>query len=63
MEIVAIALILQLFVLLWHRWSPHKYEREKQDLFLAEYEALKSTVAIDEPILFIYATHSTQAQK
>lgn len=42
---------------------PHKYEQEKQDQFVTEYEWLKSTVATDEPILFIDATHPTQATK
>ena len=42
---------------------PHKYDQEKQDQFVAEYDALKSMVASDEPILFMDATHPTQATK
>lgn len=42
---------------------PHKYEQEKQDVFVEEYEVLKATVASDEPILFMDATHPTQATK
>lgn len=42
---------------------PHKYEQEKQDKFVAEYKELKASVASDEPILFMDATHPTQATK
>jgi transposase len=42
---------------------PHKYEQEKQDAFIEEYDELKATVACDEPILFMDATHPTQATK
>jgi len=42
---------------------PHKYEEEKQEAFVAEYEVLKSNAASDEPILFMDATHPTQATK
>ena len=42
---------------------PHKYDQEKQDSFVEEYNALKATVASDEPILFMDATHPTQATK
>lgn len=42
---------------------PHKYEQEKQDAFVEEYNELKASVASDEPILFMDATHPTQATK
>ena len=42
---------------------PHKYDQEKQDDFIAEYNELKVSAASDEPILFIDATHPTQATK
>lgn len=42
---------------------PHKYEQEKQDIFVEEYNELKATVTSDEPILFMDATHPTQATK
>ena len=42
---------------------PHKYDQEKQDVFIEEYNELKATVASDEPILFMDATHPTQATK
>lgn len=42
---------------------PHKYDQEKQDVFIEEYHELKATVASDEPILFIDSTHPTQATK
>ena len=42
---------------------PHKYDQEKQDVFVGEYNELKATVASDEPILFMDATHPTQATK
>jgi transposase len=42
---------------------PHKYEQEKQDIFVEEYNELKATVSSDEPILFMDATHPTQATK
>ncbi len=41
---------------------PHKFDEEKQAAFIAHYEELKSQVA-DEPILFMDATHPTQATK
>ena len=42
---------------------PHKYSQEKQDVFVEEYNKLKATVDSDEPILFMDATHPTQATK
>lgn len=42
---------------------PHKYDQEKQDVFIEEYHELKATVASDEPILFIDSTHPTQSTK
>ncbi len=39
---------------------PHKYEQRKQNIFV---EKLKATVTSDEPILFMDATHPTQATK
>ena len=42
---------------------PHKYDQEKQDAFVKEYNELKAKVAKDEPILFMDATHPTQATK
>ena len=42
---------------------PHKYDQEKQDAFVEEYNELKASVAKDEPILFMDATHPTQATK
>jgi transposase len=32
---------------------PHKYDQEKQDAFVEQYNELKATVASDEPILFM----------
>jgi transposase len=42
---------------------PHKYEQEKQDIFVDGYEEMKSTTPSDEPILFMDACHPTQATK
>ena len=42
---------------------PHKYDQGKKDVFVDEYSELKATVASDEPILFMDATHPTQATK
>lgn len=41
---------------------PHKFDEAKQAAFIEHYEALKAEV-IDEPILFMDATHPTQATK
>ncbi|HFB65579.1 MAG TPA: hypothetical protein ENJ60_08585 [Aeromonadales bacterium] len=41
---------------------PHKFDPEKQAEFIEGYEALKAQV-VDETILFIDATHPTQATK
>jgi transposase len=42
---------------------PHKYDTDKQDVFVKAYETLKKKVADDEPILFMDAVHPTQATK
>ena len=42
---------------------PHKHDQQKQNVFAEEYNELKATVASDEPILFMDATHPTQATK
>ena len=42
---------------------PHKYEQEKQDVFVEGYEEMKSSTPCDEPILFMDACHPTQATK
>jgi len=41
---------------------PHKFDEEKQAVFIEEYKALKAK-AVDEPIFFIDAMHPTQATK
>ena len=43
--------------------APNKFDEEKQADFIEQYEALKASVAIDEPILFMDAVHPTQATK
>ena len=42
---------------------PHKFCPEKQAKFIRNYEALKASLADDEPLLFIDAVHPTQATK
>ncbi|QZY97683.1 IS630 family transposase [Pantoea dispersa] len=42
---------------------PHKFSEEKQQQFMAEYEALKLTAGDKEPILFMDAVHPTQSTK
>jgi len=42
---------------------PHKFDSDKQAEFIEKYEALKASVADDEPILFMDAVHPTQATK
>lgn len=42
---------------------PHKFDSEKQDKFIEEYEGLKAELAEDEAIVFIDAVHPTQATK
>jgi transposase len=42
---------------------PHKFDSSKQAEFIEKYEALKASVADDEPILFMDAVHPTQATK
>lgn len=42
---------------------PHKFSEEKQQQFMAEYEALKLTARDKEPILFMDAVHPTQSTK
>ena len=46
-----------------YKGVPHKFDEEKQSVFIKEYEALKTTVADDEPILFMDAVDPTQATK
>ena len=53
-----------------HRFSykqpkgvPHKFSPEKQTKFIGDYEALKSKLSNDEPLLFINAVPPTQATK
>jgi hypothetical protein len=42
---------------------PHKFDEQKQAVFIQEYEKLRDSVADDEPILFMDAVHPTQATK
>tara|TARA_B110000881_G_C18492777_1_gene472713 strand:+ start:17 stop:1090 length:1074 start_codon:yes stop_codon:yes gene_type:complete len=42
---------------------PHKFDTEKQDAFIAKYEALKATLTDDDILLFMDAVHPTQATK
>ena len=42
---------------------PHKFDPEKQDNFIQEYETLKAELADDEAIVFMDAVHPTQATK
>ena len=42
---------------------PHKFDSEKQDNFIEEYETLKAELAEDETIIFMDAVHPTQATK
>jgi transposase len=42
---------------------PHKFNAEKQAEFIRYYKDLKSSLAEDEPLLFIDAVHPTQATK
>ena len=42
---------------------PHKFDADKQDKFIDEYNKLKSDLAEDDVILFMDATHPTQATK
>jgi hypothetical protein len=46
-----------------HKGVPHKFNAEKQAEFIREYEALKASLACDEPLLFIDAVPPTQATK
>ncbi len=41
----------------------HKYDQEKRDAFIEEYNELKAMVTGDEPVSFMDATHPTQATK
>lgn len=43
--------------------APQKYDQEKQDTFVEQYNELKATIASDEPIHFMDATHLTQVTK
>lgn len=42
---------------------PHKFDDEKQALFVAYYDTLKASLSDDEPLLFMDAVHPTQATK
>ena len=42
---------------------PHKFDTEKQDAFIAEYEALKVSLSDNDVLLFMDAVHPTQATK
>ena len=42
---------------------PHKFDEALQSAFIEEYEALKSSVPKNEPLLFMDAVHPTQATK
>lgn len=42
---------------------PHKFDAEKQKLFIEEYEALKLKAGNHEPILFMDASHPTMSTK
>lgn len=42
---------------------PHKFDVEKQAAFVEAYEALKTSLSDDEPLLFMDAVHPTQATK
>jgi len=42
---------------------PHKFDEEKQDQFIKDYELLKSTLAPDDRLLFMDAVHPTQTTK
>ncbi|AGH44715.1 transposase [Paraglaciecola psychrophila 170] len=40
---------------------PHKFDDQKQSVFIEEYERLRDSLPDDEPILFMDAVHPTQA--
>lgn len=42
---------------------PYRVDADLQKQFIAEYEKLKETVGVDEPILFMDSVHPTQATK
>lgn len=42
---------------------PYKFEQDKQPQFIEKYNKLKASVNDDEPILFMDASHPTQATK
>lgn len=42
---------------------PHKFDAEKQDAFIAKYEAIKAVLTDDDILLFMDAVHPTQATK
>jgi len=42
---------------------PHKFDTEKQEAFIVEYEALKASLAQNDVLLFMDAVHPTQATK
>jgi transposase len=42
---------------------PHKFDEQKQAVFIEEYKTLRDSVSDDEPILFMDAVHPSQATK
>ena len=42
---------------------PHKFDEQKQAVFIEEYKRLRDSVSDVEPILFMDAVHPTQATK
>jgi hypothetical protein len=42
---------------------PHKFDEQKQAVFIEEYKTLRDSVSDDEPILFMDAVHTSQATK
>jgi transposase len=42
---------------------PHRFDEQKQAVFIEEYKTLRDSVSDDEPILFMDAVHPTQATK
>ena len=45
------------------RGVPYKFHKQKQAVFIEEYERLRDSVSDDEPILFMDAVHPKQATK
>jgi len=42
---------------------PHKFDADKQDVFISEYEVIKEALTDDDILLFMDAVHPTQATK